>query len=929
MTPQALSLTLADLAPALKNHLWQSTLFLLAAALLTLALRRNHARTRYWLWLAASIKFLIPFALLITLGSHLATPRAAPPPQTPMYFAMEEVSQPFTPITLPIAAPAPPAKHLTHLLAILIAAIWLIGFLTVLTIWFIYWRRIATILRTSIPIPEGRELEVLRRLESRPATPYSLFPTPSPIQLLLSPSTLGPGIYGIARPILIWPEGISHRLSDAHLESVLAHEICHVRRRDNLTAALHMLVEAIFWFHPLVWILGARLEAERERACDETVLALATHPHIYAESILKICEFYIESPLPCVSGVTGSDLKQRLTEILDKHATLKLTLAKKFLLTAAALLAIAVPILSGQARAMRRLSAIIHAPSPLLPFIATAAPEQTNNAKADAQDTPTPDATTGPAFEVATIRPARRDDGRQSWSFGVTPSGRFTVSALSLNDLVGIAYDGLHEAMPGGLKWTDSEYFAINAKVGDADTAGWDKLTELQRVGQVRPMVRTLLAERFHLKLRTETRDTPVYALLQAKGGAKLKPADLHAAIVEQQSNGAGDPAPGKATPGDYHLDGNVWTGNAVSMDVLASVIRNTGLDRMVVDETGLKGNYDFTFTLSRDKDAPTIFQQVEDQLGLKLDPRKVPIKTLIIESADKPSLDGAELSGQALPTLKSVAFDQETPTPLPAANTPYIPTLTFDVASVREAKVDYNAGITVSGSFTPHTTNFHATNWSILNLVASAYRANSYQISGIPADLQRTVFNVQARSDSAADETIAKLDKKQQQLEQQHLLQGLLADRFNLKVHWETRQGDVYNLVITKGGSRLRFTGEPPSAEELKNWGDHPIPPLYQHGDSRREFDYTAHACQMQDIIDLLTGQFGRPVIDKTGLTGKYDFVLKTHDTRVSDRRDDDPSTLPTLETAIQDQLGLKLEPAKGPAQFLVIDHIEKPSEN
>ena len=78
-------------------------------------------------------------------------------------------------------------------------------------------------------------------------------------------------------PVLLWPEGLSEKLDDAHLEAVIAHELCHVRRRDNLTAAVHMLVEAVFWFHPLVWWLGARLIDERERACDEEVFNAAAN----------------------------------------------------------------------------------------------------------------------------------------------------------------------------------------------------------------------------------------------------------------------------------------------------------------------------------------------------------------------------------------------------------------------------------------------------------------------------------------------------------------------------------------------------------------------------------------------------------------------------------------------------------------------------
>ena len=109
--------------------------------------------------------------------------------------------------------------------------------------------------------------------------------------------------------------GIIERLTPTQLEAVLAHELTHVWRRDNLTAAMHMIVEAVFWFHPLVWWIGARLVEERERACDEEVLRLGNEAQVYAESILKVCQFYIESPLACVSGVTGSDLRSESREL--------------------------------------------------------------------------------------------------------------------------------------------------------------------------------------------------------------------------------------------------------------------------------------------------------------------------------------------------------------------------------------------------------------------------------------------------------------------------------------------------------------------------------------------------------------------------------------------------------------------------------------
>jgi hypothetical protein len=92
---------------------------------------------------------------------------------------------------------------------------------------------------------------------------------------------------------LLWPEGIVRHMDDAHLESVLAHEVCHVRRRDNLTSAIHMLVEALFWFHPVVWWMERQLVKERECACDEAVLQLGNEAAVYAESILD-AEFRCE-----------------------------------------------------------------------------------------------------------------------------------------------------------------------------------------------------------------------------------------------------------------------------------------------------------------------------------------------------------------------------------------------------------------------------------------------------------------------------------------------------------------------------------------------------------------------------------------------------------------------------------------------------------
>jgi len=113
------------------------------------------------------------------------------------------------------------------------------------------------------------------------------------------------------------------------MESIVAHELCHVRRRDNLATVIHMAVEVVSWFHPLVWWLGARLMEERERACDEEVLRNGGEPRAYTEGILKICELYLASTLACVAGVTGGDLKRRIEAIMSNRAAHRLNYTKK------------------------------------------------------------------------------------------------------------------------------------------------------------------------------------------------------------------------------------------------------------------------------------------------------------------------------------------------------------------------------------------------------------------------------------------------------------------------------------------------------------------------------------------------------------------------------------------------------------------------
>ena len=108
------------------------------------------------------------------------------------------------------------------------------------------------------------------------------------VALRLSPEIDGPGVWGLRRPVLLLPDGIAEHLAPAELEAVLLHELEHVRRRDNLFGLFQTALRCLYWFHPLVWWLERRMLAERERACDDRVVALGAAPRLYAKSLLKV-----------------------------------------------------------------------------------------------------------------------------------------------------------------------------------------------------------------------------------------------------------------------------------------------------------------------------------------------------------------------------------------------------------------------------------------------------------------------------------------------------------------------------------------------------------------------------------------------------------------------------------------------------------------
>lgn len=612
---------MTPLLSAVLDHLWQSTVFAALVWLLTLALRHNRARVRHGVWLAASIKFLIPFSVLIAVGGRVEWRKAPPKAQYQVAAVANQVSEPFNSRVAAIALPSAHPTKRNPLPAILFG-LWAIGFVSVAATWLIRWRRIRAAVHPGSPI----ELDI-------------------PIRAVSSPARLEPGVFGVLRPVLVLPDGIAERLTREQLNAVIEHELCHVRHRDNLTAAVHMMVEALFWFHPLVWWIEKRMVEERERACDEEVVRRLSDTRAYAEGILNVCKLYIGSPLACVSGVGGANLRRRLEAIISRKLGMKLDGTRKAALAAAGAIAVALPLGIGLVNA---------------PFVHAQTTEK---------------------FEVASIRLGCGEGGGRDGGTGgpggarggfVPPSspGRLSIclplvvdvgDGRTLIGLIPTAYGRFANghgnplwAIPlieGGPAWVRSDSYAISARAAD------DASLEMMQG----PMLQALLEDRFRLKMHRETRRVPAYELVVAKSGPKLKPFQEGSCAPTDWTKSP--LPPGQALAIKLCNSGLTIRNRNYLVSVHGATLEQVGfmmslaMDRPVIDKTGLTGLYDVDVEFETDgtnlrppppqpgaaapepaQPGPSIFTAVQEQLGLKLQEGKGPREVLVIDHVERPT---------------------------------------------------------------------------------------------------------------------------------------------------------------------------------------------------------------------------------------------------------------------------------------------------
>jgi uncharacterized protein (TIGR03435 family) len=495
-----------------------------------------------------------------------------------------------------------------------------------------------------------------------------------------------------------------------------------------------------------------------------------------------------------------------------------------------------------------------------------------------------------PAFEIADVHLSAHATNPYM-SGGVLRGGRYDLRNATMLDLIQTAY-GVDDSskIVGGPGWLNTDRFDVAAKAPPSTPP--ETLTL---------MLQALLAERFKLVVHTDNRPLPAFVLSVGKGKPKLKEADGSGETGCQGQRQ--DPAPGEVR---Y----TAISCHNMTMEAFGNLLRGMATAYVTdpaVDQTGLTGAWDFDLKWSPRGQAATagssfisLFDAVDKQLGLKLEPKKVALPVVVVDSVNQKPTDNPSDVTTGLPPPPPAEFEV-------AAIRPSMP------GAQQNAKIQ-NGRLDLQG-------------FTLKSLITIAWNINSDDmLVGAPKFLDSTRFDIVAKA------ATAQIDDDDLLL----MLRALLMDRFKLTTHMETRPASVYTLTAVK--PKLQ-KADPSNRSECKNGpgadGKDPriANPKLGRLVSCNNTTMTQLAEQFQNFAN---GYIHDTVVNATGIEGAYDFTLSFSGAGALQNRNgdaagaSDPSGALSLFDAVNKQLGLKLELQKRPVPVLVIDHVEeKPTEN
>jgi uncharacterized protein (TIGR03435 family) len=597
--------------------------------------RRSRAAVRHaWLAAAFAVLMALPFASMALPTVRIALPAAVRPMMGAGLIAPGDNSAAPTDAALADSRPDQPSAERRPLSA---AAL-------LLLVWF------GGVAVSLVPVAAG--VWQVRRLR-RNARPWrrgrayrrSVDGSARHIQVLVHDTLPGPMTCGIFRPAIVFPAD-ADTWPDDDLKRAIVHELEHVRRADWLSHCLARVVTACYWFHPIVWMAWRRLALEAERACDDAVL-LATAVEAdqsipasddpaaaYADQLVGTARRLSAAARPLQLAMADQrDLSRRIAAVLDRRQVRGRAGARRVLIVVAS----AVVVIAG-------LSSIR--------MDASASEPHASDTRAAAQRL---------TYDAATIKPCQAEEhptGARGTAGGTNATispGRFYVPCVTTEQLIYLAYaahgagqdehlvnDDYGEAsnttkVRGGPDWVHSlkDKYEI-----EATAAGATERTVLMGA-----MLRSLLEDRFHLKVHRETEEAPLDELVVAPGGLKLTP--MHEGDCIPYDGSPVDFNAAKPTCGNLMMTGDagktVWTFGGFALSGLATSLGRT-LHTHVVDKTGVTDKFIFRFEFTRGADdfaTEASMSAALEQLGLKLVHTKGPRGYLVIDHIERPTPDG------------------------------------------------------------------------------------------------------------------------------------------------------------------------------------------------------------------------------------------------------------------------------------------------
>jgi beta-lactamase regulating signal transducer with metallopeptidase domain/cytochrome c-type biogenesis protein CcmH/NrfG len=303
-------------------HLAASTAVAVVAIVATQLLRGQRAAWRHAILFVALLRFAVPTGWLKDIGRRAV--RVAPAKLSGFEWMLRG---PWLSSGMVTRSPAGPRYEY----------IWYAGVAVCLVMWT----------RRTL-----RRIPAVRAASDAESVIFARAARGADIELRIVAGESTPGAWGWLRPVVLIPDGLSEQLTGAELEAVLAHEVAHLRRMDNLVAAVSHAIVSVLWFHPLVWWIERRMLAEREKACDEFVLAEGTNPRDYAAGILKVCRMSF-SGAAGYAGINGSNLENRMEHIMSVDLNRTGSRAARALLGAIMTAAALVPVAGGYLQAQQ------------------------------------------------------------------------------------------------------------------------------------------------------------------------------------------------------------------------------------------------------------------------------------------------------------------------------------------------------------------------------------------------------------------------------------------------------------------------------------------------------------------------------------------------------------------------------------------------